>query len=189
MGHAGAGWLERPERAEEERPDLLIEALKLKPGQAVADVGAGTGYLTWRLAKKVAPAGAAYAIDIQPEMLAILTNNLAARGVTNVRPVLGTIEDAKLPAASIDLILMVDVYHEFSHPHEMLESLCRGLKEGGRLVFVEYRKEDPAVPIKELHKMTEAQVKKEAAGHPLIWVETISSLPRQHCIIFKKKTG
>jgi ubiquinone/menaquinone biosynthesis C-methylase UbiE len=135
----------------------------------------------------VGPSGKILAVDIQPEMLKLLVEQAAAAGVSNVVPVLGTISDPKLPATSVDWILMVDVYHEFSHPFEMTEAMCRGLKPGGRVVFVEFRAEDPTVPIKTVHKMSEAQVKKEMAPHPLEWVETIGVLPWQHIIIFRKR--
>ena len=186
MGHEGADWLERPEREFEERPDILIESLNLKPGSVVADIGTGTGYIAWRMAKKVGDKGLVYGVDIQQEMLDLLIKNMAKRGVTNVKGALGTITDPNLPPNSVDLAIMVDVYHEFSHPYEMMQGICRGLKTGGRVVFVEYRTEDPSVPIKRLHKMTELQVIKEATPHPLEWVETIEKLPRQHIIIFKK---
>jgi len=195
MGHEAADWLERPERQQEERTDLLIPLLKLKPGDTVADIGAGTGYYTRLLAKAVAanlPAGKpglVYAEDIQPEMLDILTNKMAAAGLCNVQAVLGTLTDPKLPRESLDLILMVDVYHEFDHPFEMAEAMCRALKPRGRMVFVEFRGEDPAVAIKRVHKMTEAQVRKEMAVQPLEWVETIRALPQQHIIVFRKKSA
>ena len=187
MGHQGADWLERPEREEEEKPSVMVESLKLKPGDAVADIGAGTGYLSWRLAQKVGGKGVVYAVEIQQEMLDLLGKKMAERKITNVKPVLGTITDPNLPTNAVDLVIMVDVYHEFDHPYEMLQAICRSLKPGGRVVFVEYRGEDPAVPIKLVHKMTEAQVRKEAAVQPLEWVETIGTLPRQHIIIFRKK--
>jgi SAM-dependent methyltransferase len=186
MGHPGADWLERPEREEEEEPARVLPALKLRPGDAVADIGAGTGYFTWRLARDVGPTGRVFAVDIQPEMLARLKTVMAARGLSNVVSVLGTDRDPGLAAASVDLALLVDVYHEFEYPREMLAAICRALKPGGRVAFVEYRAEDPSVPIKPLHKMSEAQVRREAAEHPLVWVETISSLPRQHLILFRK---
>ncbi|MSU60109.1 MAG: class I SAM-dependent methyltransferase [Pedosphaera sp.] len=187
MGHQAADWLERPGREKEERTDLLVPALKLKSGDAVADIGAGTGYYTRRLAKAVGTNGLVFAVEIQQEMLDILTNKLAAEKVFNVRPVLGTITDPKLPRAAVDLILMVDVYHEFDHPFEMAQAMCRALKPGGRMVFVEFRGEDPDVAIKLVHKMTEAQVRKEMAAQPLEWVETIATLPQQHIIVFRKK--
>jgi SAM-dependent methyltransferase len=187
MGHQAADWLERPEREREERPDLLVPALNLKPGDAVADIGAGTGFYTRRLAKPIGSRGVVYAVEIQPEMLDILTNKLAGEKIFNVKPVLGTITDPKLPPAAVDLILMVDVYHEFDHPFEMVAAMCQSLKPGGRMVFVEFRGEDPNVPIKLVHKMTEAQVRKEMSLHPLKWVETISTLPQQHVIVFRKQ--
>lgn len=187
MGHQAADWLERPERDQEEHTERLVDQLKVKPGDVIADIGAGTGYFTRRLAKKTGPKGEVLAVDIQPEMIDLLTNQMAAAGITNVRPVLGTITDPKLPANSVDLALLVDVYHEFDHPWEMTQAITRALKPGGRVVFVEFRGEDPAVPIKLLHKMTEAQVKKEMSVLPLEWVETIGVLPRQHIIVFRKK--
>ena len=186
MGHQAADWLERPERAEEEKPGLLMEALNVQPGERVADIGAGTGYYTRRLAEKVGPQGAVYAVEIQQEMLDILTNKMVARNFHNVKPVLGTVSDPRLPANTLDLILMVDVYHEFDHPAEMVAAMVAALKPGGRLVFVEFRGEDPQVPIKEVHKMTEAQVKKEMAGFPVHWGQTIETLPWQHVIVFRK---
>ncbi len=187
MGHEGADWLERPEREQEERTDLLVPALKLKPGAAVADIGAGTGYYTRRLAKAVGTNGLVFAVEIQPEMLDLLTNKMAGENIFNVKPVLGTITDPKLPRAAVDLILMVDVYHEFDHPFEMVAAMCQSLKPGGRIVFVEFRAEDPAVAIKAVHKMSEAQVRREMSVHPLEWVETIAKLPQQHIIVFRKR--
>ena len=186
MGHQAADWLERPEREHEERPDLLLEALKLKPGDIVADIGAGTGYYSWRLAQRVGTNGLVYAVEIQQEMLDLLATKMAERNITNVKGVLGTISDPKLPANSVDLVLMVDVYHEFDHPHEMLEAICKALKPGGRVVLVEFRAEDPKVPIKEVHKMSEAQVRKEMSVQSLEWAETIGVLPWQHIIVFRK---
>ena len=187
MGHQGADWLERPTREQEERPDILIESLGLKPGDVVADIGVGTGYIAWRMAMKVGAKGIVYGVDIQQEMLDLLAKNMTERNAANVKGVLGTITDPNLPPNAVDLAIMVDVYHEFSHPYEMMQGICRALKIGGRVVFVEYRAEDPSVPIKRLHKMTELQVLKEATPHPLEWVETVDKLPQQHVIIFKKK--
>lgn len=185
MGHQGADWLERPERIEEENPDKLIDLLGLRPADVVADIGAGTGYISWRLARKI-PQGKVYAVDIQQEMLDALQEKIKGRGVTNVISVLGTITDPKLPPDSVDLVIMIDVYHEFSEPYEMMESLVRCVKPGGRVAFVEYRAEDPTVPIKRVHKMSEAQVKKEASAAGLSWLKTIEDLPRQHLILFRK---
>jgi ubiquinone/menaquinone biosynthesis C-methylase UbiE len=186
MGHQAADWLERPEREQEEQPGKLLPALKLKEGDVVADIGAGSGYLTFRVAKLVGKTGKVYAVDIQPEMLDLIRKRMKDRNVTNVEPVQGTETDPKLPANSVDLIVMVDVYHEFSYPYEMTEAMVKALKPGGRLVFVEYRKEDPEVPIKLVHKMTEKQVRKEMEPHPLTWSRTLDVLPRQHIIVFKK---
>jgi precorrin-6B methylase 2 len=187
MGHQAAGWLERPEREKEERSSLLLKALALKPGQIVADVGAGSGYFTFPLAQRVGPAGKVYAVDIQPEMLALIRQRMRARKVTNVVPVKGTETDPKLPDSAIDLILLVDVYHEFSHPYEMTEAMVRALRPGGRLVFVEYRLEDDQVPIKLVHKMSQKQVVREMEPHPLRHVRTLNVLPWQHIIVFEKK--
>jgi len=187
MGHQAADWLERPTREEEEKTQLLVDSLPVKPGEVVADIGAGTGYFSRRLSKKVGEKGEILAVDIQPEMLGLLTNEMAKLKITNVTPILGAITDPKLPAAGVDLVLMVDVYHEFSHPVEMMENICKSLKPGGRVAFVEFRGEDPEVPIKPLHKMTETQVRKEMSSQPLEWVETISALPRQHIMIFRRK--
>ena len=189
MGHQGADWLERPEREAEEKPSLLMETLRLQLGEVVADIGAGTGYLSWRMALQVGNKGRVYAVDIQQEMLDLIARNMAARQITNVIPVLGTITNAALPSKAVDCAIMVDVYHEFSHPFEMVHSLAEALKPGGRLVFVEYRAEDPSVPIKEVHKMTEAQVRKEMAPQPLEWAETLEILPWQHIIVFRKRAS
>ena len=186
MGHQAADWLDRPEREEEEKTGLLVEALKLQPGEAVADIGCGTGYLSRQLAKKVGKKGVVYGEDIQQEMLDILQKKMAEDHIANVKPVLGTITDPKLPAESVNTIVMVDVYHEFDHPREMTVAMIRALKHGGRLVFVEYRGEDPAVPIKRLHKMTVAQLKKEMSATELKFSESIETLPRQHVIVFTK---
>ena len=187
MGHQGASWLERPGRQAEEHSDQLVEQIKLPPGAVVADIGAGSGFFSRRLGKKLGPKGRVLAEDIQPEMLALLTRNAAQAGIINIVPVLGTVRDPKLPAHTVDLALMVDVYHEFEFPYEMMQGVCRALKPNGQVWFVEYRAEDPTVPIKPLHKMTEAQVKREMTALPLDWVKTIEVLPRQHIIIFRKR--
>jgi ubiquinone/menaquinone biosynthesis C-methylase UbiE len=188
MGHEGADWLERPERQQEERPDLLLQLLPLRPGDVAADIGAGTGYLSWRMAEKVGEKGRVYCVEIQQEMLDLLSKNMAAHHTTNFQTVLGTITDARLPANAVDLVLMVDVYHEFDHPCEMMQSIVRGLKPGGRILWVEYRAEDLGVPIKPLHKMSVAQARKETALAPALeWVQTIETLPRQHLFILRKK--
>ncbi len=186
MTHRGADWLERPERADEESPAIALELLKLQPGNVVADVGAGSGYFSWRMGRIVGPAGRVYATDIQPEMLAILRTNVLAHGITNVVPVLGTATDPHLPTNALDLILLVDVYHECDHPYEMVQGFVRALKPGGRLALVEYRAEERWIPIKPLHKMSEAQVRREMALHALEWVGDLKGLPRQHLLVFRK---
>ena len=188
MGHQAADWLERPEREREERTDLLVEALGLKPGMNVADIGCGTGYLSERMARRIAPGGVVFGVEIQQEMLDLLMKKMREKKIENVKPVLGTETDPKLDDASCDLMIMVDVYHEFDFPYEMMRKMIPPLKKGGRIVFVEFRAEDPAVPIKEVHKMSEAQVRKEMALHPeMEWVETRKELPQQHVIVFRRK--
>jgi len=187
MSYYGASWLERPERAEEERPERVLAALGLKPGMVVADIGAGSGYYSSRMAERVGSKGTVYAVDVQPEMIEILRLQMKQRGVTNVKPILGTETDPRLPQGALDLALMVDVYHELEYPYEMLAAIVRSLKPGGRVVFVEFRGDDPSVPIKALHTMTEAQVRKEAAVQPLEWVRTVRDLPWQHIIVFRKR--
>jgi FkbM family methyltransferase len=185
MGHRGAAWLERPERETVERPDLVVDSMALSPNAAVADIGAGTGYMSFRIASRIRQ-GRVFAVDIQPEMLSMMRETIEQRGVDNVTPVKGTIRDPNLPTDSIDAALMVDAYHEFSHPREMMLNLRDALVPGGRVYLVEYRKEDPSIPIKRLHKMTEAQAKKEMRGVGLEWVATEEMLPRQHFMIFQK---
>ncbi|MEO8444697.1 MAG: methyltransferase domain-containing protein [Gammaproteobacteria bacterium] len=185
MGHLGAGWLERPTREAEERTDLLLRNLPLDPDDVVADIGAGTGYFSLPIAARV-PRGRVLAVDIQQEMLDIITRRAASTGLSNVEPVLASETDPRLPAGTVDLVLMVDAYHEFSHPREVMTGIVAGLKRGGRVVLIEYRGEDPAVPILRLHKMTEAQARKEMAAVGLDWVETKSVLPQQHYLIFQK---
>ena len=184
MGWQGAEWLERGEREQEEAPDEAIRLLQIPNGAAVADIGAGSGYITMLLAAAVGPAGRVFANDLQPQMLEILRRRLASQNVGNVTLVQGSVEDPNLPPASIDLALMVDVYHELSRPQAMLQKLRAALKPGGRLVLLEYRKEDPSIPIKFEHKMSiqEAKAELEAEGFRLAKVD--ESLPRQHILIF-----
>ncbi len=187
MGWQGAAWLEREEREREERTDLLVTALQLKPGMVVADIGAGTGYLARRMAAAVVPGGRVLAVDVQPEMVSLLRSMVRQTGLTQIEPSLGTEVDVRLPVSSIDLAIMVDVYHELAFPYEVMASIIHALKPGGQLVFVEYRAEDPLVPIKALHKMSEAQIKREAAVHGLLWQRTVGSLPWQHLVVFRKR--
>jgi len=185
MGFEGAPWLERPSRANEERPDLLVEELHLQPGMTVADIGAGSGYLSRRMAPLVRP-GRVFAVDVQPEMVAMLTELSHRSGFNNLVPIQARADDVQLPPASVDLAVLVDVYHELSYPYEVMRSLVRALKPGGRVVLVEYRGEDPDVPIKGLHKMSEAQVRREMRMLPVIWERTSERLPMQHIIVFRK---
>lgn len=184
MGHQGADWLEREDREREERTDILVTELELRDADVVADIGAGTGYFVFRMAPLV-PKGRVLAVDIQQEMLDIITAR-AADIADNVSPVLGSVTDVNLAAASVDLILLVDAYHEFSHPREMGQSMVRALRPGGRIALVEYRAEDPSVPIKPLHKMTQAQAIREMTALGLRWSGTRGSLPQQHLMLFEK---
>jgi precorrin-6B methylase 2 len=190
MGYAGIDWLERPERETEEHLTQLVASLKLAPGMVVADIGAGSGVISLKLAERVKPGGTVFAVDIQEEMLSVLSKKLEQLGITNVKPLRGTEKSPNLKPGSVDLALMVDVYHEFKFPYEMLREISKALKPGGRVAFVEYRKEDANVPIKLVHKMTEAQVKREAAlpELELTFLETIGVLPWQHVIIFERRT-
>ena len=187
MGYQGAPWLERNERDDEEAPDIALNVLKIAKGSTVADIGAGSGYITVRLAQRVGPTGHVFATDVQPQMLNILGRRLVAQKIANVTLIEGTFDDPKLPPAAVDLILMVDVYHELSQPQAMLRHLRASLKPGGRLVLLEYRKEDPMVPIKPEHKMSvvEAKLEVEAEGFTLSKVD--EALPRQHILIFVPK--
>lgn len=188
MGWQGAAWLEREEREREERTDLLLAALALKPGMVVADIGAGTGYLSRRMAPVVMPGGKVLAVDVQPEMVSLLKETIRRSGLKQIEARLGTVDDVKLPAGSVDLAIMVDVYHELSFPYEVMSSVMNALKPGGRVVFVEYKAEDASVPIKPLHKMSEAQIKREAAVFALDWERTVSTLPWQHVVVFRKRS-
>lgn len=187
MGWQGAGWLERSEREREERTDLLLSALALQPGMVVADIGAGTGYLSRRMAPLVMPGGKVLAQDVQPEMVNLLQAGVKRSNLAQIEVGLSTVDDVKLPASSIDLAIMVDVYHELAFPYEVMTSLMKALKPRGRIVFVEYKAEDPRVPIKSLHKMSEVQIKREAAVFALDWERTVSTLPWQHVVIFRKR--
>ncbi|MBT8130076.1 MAG: class I SAM-dependent methyltransferase [Gammaproteobacteria bacterium] len=186
MGHRGAAWLERQSRVRDELPDLAVQAMELSPVSVVADIGAGTGYFTFRMASYV-PEGRVYAVDIQPEMLAIIRERMLQRSVDNIVPVKGRVNDPMLPSNSIDAALFVDAYHEFSHPYEMMQGIVRALRPGGRVYLIEYRGEDPAIPIKRLHKMTQQQAITEMKAVGLKWLETRGFLPTQHFMIFEKQ--
>jgi precorrin-6B methylase 2 len=187
MGWQGAAWLEREEREREERTDLLLAALQLKPGMVVADIGAGTGYLSRRMAPAVMPGSKVLAVDVQPEMVSFLQGMVTKTGLAQIEPLLGAERDVKLAPDSADLAIMVDVYHELAFPFEVMSSIVCALKPGGQVVFVEYRAEDPKVPIKALHKMSQAQIKREAGVHALVWERTVGTLPWQHCVAFRKR--
>ena len=185
MGHSGALWLERPSRESEEKPSKVIKALNLSPENVVADIGAGTGYLSFRIAPLLT-SGKVLAVDIQPEMLDIIEFLKQENNVTNIKTVLATPIDSKLPPESIDLALMVDAYHEFEYPREVMTSITKALKPSGKVVLVEYRAENPLIMIKRLHKMSQKQVKKEMQAVGLIWCKTEEFLPQQHFMVFEK---
>jgi SAM-dependent methyltransferase len=187
MGYQGAPWLERGERDEEEAPDVALNVLKIPKGASVADIGAGSGFMTVRLAARVGPTGRVFANDVQPQMLNILARRLSNSQITNVTLIEGTIDDPRLPPASVDLEIMVDVYHELSQPQAMLRHLREALKPGGRLVLLEYRKEDPTVPIKPEHKMSVAEAKMEVEAEGFTLAKVDEALPRQHILIFTAK--
>jgi ubiquinone/menaquinone biosynthesis C-methylase UbiE len=186
MGAEGADWLDRAERDLEEEPDRAIDALKIEKGSTVADIGAGSGYMTVKLARKVGPQGRVYANDIQPAMLDLLNKRLGKSKVTNVTVVLGAQDDPRLPLDALDLVLMVDVYHELSQPQLMLRHIRASLKPGGRLALLEYRKEDPNIPIKPEHKMSVADARLEVEAEGFKLTKTNEDLPRQHILIFTK---
>jgi precorrin-6B methylase 2 len=186
MGWQGAAWLERAEREREERTDLLMAALALQPGMVVADIGAGTGYLARRMARAVAPTGRVVAVDVQPQMVRMLQQLADQQRLTNLLPWQGEEQDVRLPAGQLDLAVLVDVYHELAWPWEVLQSVLRALKPGGQLVLVEYKAEDAFVPIKPLHKMSVAQVRREVELHGVVWERTVASLPWQHAVVFRK---
>ncbi|MEH2116938.1 class I SAM-dependent methyltransferase [Nostoc sp.] len=185
MGHTGAGWLERPSREAEEQPSKVVNVLNLKPNDVVADIGAGTGYLSFRIAPLLT-AGKVLAVDVQPEMLEIIELFKKEKNITNVEPVLATLTDPNLPPKSVDLALMVDAYHELEYPQEVMQGIVKALKPGGRVVLVEYRGENPFILIKGLHKMTQKQVRKEMQAVGLVWRETKNLLPQQHLMVFEK---
>ena len=187
MGWQGATWLERDKREREERTDLLLDSLALQPGMIVADIGAGTGYLSRRMAPLVMPGGKIIALDLQPEMISILQTTVNQSGLKQIEVKQGSVDNIKLPKNSIDMAIMVDVYHELAYPYEVMVSILQALKPRGRLVFVEYKAEDIRVPIKPLHKMSEAQIKREAGIFPLDWERTVSTLPWQHVVVFRKR--
>lgn len=186
MGVEGADWLDRAERDNEEEPDHAIDVLKIVKGSTVADIGAGSGYMTVKLAKKVGPDGKVFANDIQQGMLDLVNKRLTKNKITNVSTILGTQDDPRLPIDAIDLVLMVDVYHELSQPQLMLRHIKASLKSGGRLVLLEYRKEEPNVPIKPEHKMSVAEAKLELEAEGFKLTKTNEDLPRQHILIFSK---
>jgi len=187
MGYQGAPWLERSEREDEEAPDVALNALKIPKGASVADIGAGSGYITVRLSARVGPTGRVFANDVQPQMLNMLARRLDNSKITNVTLIEGTLDDPKLPPAAVDLALMVDVYHELSQPQAVLRHLRESLKPGGRLVLLEYRKEDPTVPIKPEHKMSVAEAKMEVEAEGFTLSRVDEALPRQHILIFVPK--
>ena len=186
MGHQAAQWLNRPSRIQEEMPDQVVANMGLSADDVVADIGAGSGYFSFRIAATV-PEGRVLAVDIQPEMLQLIEEQKASNRIVNVVGVLGEIDDPNLPAESIDAAIMVDAYHEFSHPFEMINGIYKALRPGGRIFLLEYRGEDSSVPIRPLHKMTEEQVVKEMSVFGLEWTETLDFLPWQHMMIFTKR--
>jgi cyclopropane fatty-acyl-phospholipid synthase-like methyltransferase len=183
MGVGGASWLERPEREAEEEPSRAIEALDLRAGMTVADIGAGSGYYTVRMARKVGAGGRVYATDIQVGMLSLLQRRAKQEQLQNIVPVLGAVDDPRLPPGSLDLALMVDVYHELSSPQAFVRRLREALKPDGRLVLIEFRKEDPRVPIREEHKMSVEQVRQELSADGYTIEKVIDTLPWQHIIV------
>lgn len=186
MHFEGAPWLVRESRNREEDCEKMLKALGVKPGQTVCDMGCGNGFYTLPLAKFVGPKGKVFAVDIQPEMLTLLRERAGAAQIKNIKPLLGTLVDPKLPEREIDLILLVDVYHEFSHPEQMLAAMRKSLKPGGRVALVEFRLEDPNVPIKLLHKMSKQQILKEFPANGYKLVEQYDELPWQHLMFFER---
>ena len=186
MSYFGAPWLIRASREKEERCTEMLENLGVRAGMTVCDMGCGNGFYSLKLAKLVGKDGKVLAVDIQPEMLELLKKRAAAEGLQNIKPVQGTIADPKLPEGAVDLILLVDVYHEFSHPEQMLRAMRRSLKPKGQIVLVEFRLEDPDVPIKLLHKMSKEQILKELPPNGYKLVKQYDKLPWQHMMFFGK---
>ncbi len=187
MGPGGIEWLDRAQRDTQEHPAQLLDALQLHSGEVVADLGAGSGYFTFRMAPKVGETGKVLAVDVQDAMVQILKQRLAARKIANVQVIKASETDPHLPAGAVDLVLVVDVYHELAYPFEVMQRVRDSLKPDGRVAFVEYRKEDPDVPIKEVHKMSVAQLDKEMMAVGLVPVRRIETLPLQHILIFGRK--
>ncbi|MFQ5512877.1 MAG: class I SAM-dependent methyltransferase [Myxococcota bacterium] len=185
-GPETATWQERPTREREQRPDLLIDNLDLEPDDVVADVGAGTGYHSFRIATHV-PKGRVIAVEIDPEWLRLIQQKAERLGVRNVETRLGTEMDPGLEPSSVDLVLMVDVYHELLYPVEMMREIRRALRPGGRVVLVEYRLEDPDVRVMRVHKMSEAQARRELEAAGLVWVRNVDVLPQQHLLVFRNE--
>ena len=185
MSHYGIDWLEREEREMEENTSLLLKNLAVKPGMVIADIGAGSGYHSALLSKMVGT-GKVFAVDVEPEMIAYLNERIKQEKLSRIVPVLSTEQNLSLPENSVDMMLLVDVYHEFSYPYEMALSMLTALKPGGKLVLVEFRSEDSAVPIKTIHKMSEAQAIKEFKAAGFRFDKNIDNLPWQHCLVFIK---
>ena len=185
---ADAGWLTRPDRDTTEQPERVLDALHIRPGSTVADVGAGVGYFTWRLAKRVGPAGKVIAVDVQQKMLDLMAEEVKKRNITNVEMVLGGVRDPRLPDGAVDLALLVDVYHELSEPEVIMSHIRQSLKPDGRLVLVEYRKEDPSIPILPLHKMSVEDVRSEIEPVGFQFQQALEFLPTQHILVFSKKS-
>jgi FkbM family methyltransferase len=185
MSHYGISWLERPEREQEEGSSILMKNLALKPEMVVADIGAGSGYYSVRMARLV-DKGKVYAVDVEAQMIRYMEKRISTEKISNIIPLRCTEQSARLPRSSVDVMLLVDVYHEFSYPYEMGRSMLDGLKPGGRLFLVEYRMEDPEVPIKTVHKMSEAQAIKELTAAGFLFERNLTNLPWQHCMVFRK---